>query len=77
MNVSENYVDRDSDIANTQSFNINPVMYIWYDENNQKIPDSNYGKIIGFDSNFKLPLKLKIYTDLKALSQYGIPNQGN
>lgn len=76
LNVAENYADRDGDIANSQPFNINPIKYTWYDATGQEIPASNYGNMIGCDSNFKLPLKLKIYTDVKALSQYGIPNEG-
>ncbi|MFQ0972146.1 hypothetical protein GYW75_09670 [Gilliamella sp. ESL0232] len=72
----ENYSDIDGDSADPQEpFKVQMTNYWWYDNNGVRIMGDDKKKMIGCGSGFSMPLKLIIKTDVKAQSEYGIPNE--
>ena len=76
LDNSSNYDDSDGDnIRNNKPFIVEQTVYNWFDNNGEKIPDSDIGNIIGCGSNYAMPLSLTLKTSVKTYSEYGNPNE--
>lgn len=76
LDNSSNYDNSDGDnIRNNKPFIVEQTVYDWFDNNGEKIPDSNIDNLIGCGSNYAMPLSLTLKTSVKTYSEYGNPNE--
>ena len=62
LDNSSNYDNSDGDnIRNNKPFIVEQTVYDWFDNNGEKIPDSNIDNLIGCGSNYAMPLSLHNY----------------